>query len=1142
MNKVYFFLFFALFTYIKSTGQAQILKESFEGSFPPTGWVIQNNGSGNNWVQDTVMVDAYHGQKSLQYFYNDTSAANVWAYTPKLNLTGRSVTVTFYVKVFSSSYPEKLKLTVGTDTTVASQTTVLIDNSNITNVTYQKWTATYIPPAAGDYRFALNCYSSAAEYSLYVDSFTVFQTLPPCTGTPVGGVANTSLSLVCPSNPFLLSINGATTGFSNISYQWQSSTDSLNWSDIFGANNETDSINSLSVSTYFRRAITCTTGGTVYSTVVYVKVNPNVLCVCSPSTGTILHSLNGAPAIDTVNIAGTTLNSIISTTIPTGGYYLFNDTTIMPSLQQGKTYSLKTSFNANAIASVWFDWDKSGSFDASEWTSITTNDVGGTISFTVPVTALLGKTSMRVRAKRTTGGTNTALDACTDLTYGETIDYLINITPGLPCAGMPDSGFAIASSNSVCPSSNLILSDSAGTSNVLGLTFQWQSSADNVTWANITKGTYSKDTITGITSPTYFRRVTSCNNSGLTAYSKSVKVYNSPAINCICSPLNGIVLHTGTVTASPAIDTVNIIGTVLNNVTGTTIPTGGYSLFNDTTKMPSLQRTQTYSLKASFNSFAIASVWFDWNQDGVLDASEWTQITGNSYTGTIQFAVPANALLGKTMMRIRAKTTSNGGNSATDACTPFVYGETEDYLINITNSAACSAPVTVKANSITASGSTLTWTAPSVVPSNGYNILYNTVNRFTTATMAATNVSLNTFTLSGLSGNMLYYAWVVGNCGTSISDTIATTSFTTSCGPMSVFPINEGFESIVLVGSGTVPKCWTTKYKTNNFASDNQLHNKIGPRTGTRYATSKNNSNAWLISPAIHMLAGHTYSFSYYYRPTDLLQSFTLSTFISTAADTTILSANLLGSISAITDSSTYHQASYSYTATTTGDYYFALRSLNSSSTTSYMCYDDFSITSSSPAFTIQGNVVSPNKKSVPYSTIYLTGSNTDSAISTGTYLLSEFAGGNYLLRAKKNNDINKANGVTTLDLALIQSHILGKSSLNSPYKIIAADVNKDNKVTTLDLVYIKRLILGIDTVYPSKTLWAFVDSSYSFADQLNPFPYKDSISISNLTAPIYNNSFIGIKLGDVNWDWNPAIARPASNYFIKPNKISIKY
>ena len=151
---------------------------------------------------------------------------------------------------------------------------------------------------------------------------------------------------------------------------------------------------------------------------------------------------------------------------------------------------------------------------------------------------------------------------------------------------------------------------------------------------------------------------------------------------------------------------------------------------------------------------------------------------------------------------------------------------------------------------------------------------------------------------------------------------------------------------------------------------------------------------------------------------------------------------------------------------------------------------------------------------------------------------------GNYTVSPSKNNDINKANGVTALDIALTQAHILGKTLFNSQYKIIAADVNGDSKVTALDIVYIKRLILGIDTTFTNSTtsekrLWTFIDSSYSFTDNSNPFPHKDSISYTGLSVSKINQTFIGCKLGDVNWDWNPAVARPKVN---NTNAVELSY
>ncbi len=184
----------------------------------------------------------------------------------------------------------------------------------------------------------------------------------------------------------------------------------------------------------------------------------------------------------------------------------------------------------------------------------------------------------------------------------------------------------------------------------------------------------------------------------------------------------------------------------------------------------------------------------------------------------------------------------------------------------------------------------------------------------------------------------------------------------------------------------------------------------------------------------------------------------------------------------------------------------------------------------------IGGNIVAPSvngfTKAVNGVTVSLNGTG---SLFNSNYSYSVLSNSNNTIKAYKNNDVNKTNGVTTLDIALTQSHILGKAILSSPYKIIAADVNGDGKISALDIVYMKRLILGIDTTFTNSVtkqtrLWAFVDSTYTFADVTNPFPYRDSINASGLSVSNTSKTIIGMKLGDVNWDWSSSLLRANNN------------
>jgi hypothetical protein len=182
-------------------------------------------------------------------------------------------------------------------------------------------------------------------------------------------------------------------------------------------------------------------------------------------------------------------------------------------------------------------------------------------------------------------------------------------------------------------------------------------------------------------------------------------------------------------------------------------------------------------------------------------------------------------------------------------------------------------------------------------------------------------------------------------------------------------------------------------------------------------------------------------------------------------------------------------------------------------------------------SLSIDGRVITANKKLVNNAKINLNSSFQIATLSqaNGTYNFGSLANGNYVLKPSKNNDVKKNNGVSGIDVILVTNHILNKAKLNSAYKIIAADVNNNRTVTNIDVIFMKRLILGIDTTFTGNRLWAFVDSSYAFADTTNPFPFKDSISLSNLASSKTNQTFIGVKLGDVNYDWNPALARGSS-------------
>ena len=119
-----------------------------------------------------------------------------------------------------------------------------------------------------------------------------------------------------------------------------------------------------------------------------------------------------------------------------------------------------------------------------------------------------------------------------------------------------------------------------------------------------------------------------------------------------------------------------------------------------------------------------------------------------------------------------------------------------------------------------------------------------------------------------------------------------------------------------------------------------------------------------------------------------------------------------------------------------------------------------------------------------------------------------------YELKGHKNDDY--LNGVSTLDLIVIQRHILGLENLDSPYKMIAADINNDRGITAIDLIELRKLILGIYSALPANGSWKLIDASMSLSLN-NPWDYKENISIQALVDDKMNEDFVGVKVGDVN-------------------------
>lgn len=127
---------------------------------------------------------------------------------------------------------------------------------------------------------------------------------------------------------------------------------------------------------------------------------------------------------------------------------------------------------------------------------------------------------------------------------------------------------------------------------------------------------------------------------------------------------------------------------------------------------------------------------------------------------------------------------------------------------------------------------------------------------------------------------------------------------------------------------------------------------------------------------------------------------------------------------------------------------------------------------------------------------------------------------GDYMVRGSKQDSYTK--GVSTLDLVIIQKHLLGILSLDSPYKLLAADADNNDAVSANDLFQLRQLILGVQSDLPNSEAWNFVNDDYLFPNPENPWYQADeeemySILLRNLDTDEMHNDFVAIKIGDVN-------------------------
>jgi hypothetical protein len=178
----------------------------------------------------------------------------------------------------------------------------------------------------------------------------------------------------------------------------------------------------------------------------------------------------------------------------------------------------------------------------------------------------------------------------------------------------------------------------------------------------------------------------------------------------------------------------------------------------------------------------------------------------------------------------------------------------------------CGIPSGLSSSAFTTTSATISWTAPTTAPSDGYQYYYATTN---TAPTAATTPSgsvgagITTADLTSLSVGTQYYFWVRSNCGSETSAWSASATFATTCLSTTV-PYTQDFEAIT---PPLLPTCTSAvNYGTGNIWSvTNNPGNGFTTNT-LRYPYSFSAAaDTWFFTQGIEMVAGTSYRISYNY-------------------------------------------------------------------------------------------------------------------------------------------------------------------------------------------------------------------------------------------------------------------------------------
>lgn len=604
--------------------------------------------------------------------------------------------------------------------------------------------------------------------------------------------------------------------------------------------------------------------------------------VCTPGFVYPLSSCSLGFSISNCTVAGYS-GGITDSLSCTGSAYQDLYGTDSVAFMQVYTYSMAINLGSSYAvmdAQVWIDFNNNDTFESSETVGGAAFTGTATFNLTMPLTAVPGFHRMRVLVKEDyySTGSYPSLDPCaTGYQYGEVRDYRVRIVALPPCTGTPTAGTASTPYvGIICPGVSFNL-NIVGTTFGGGVTRQWQSSTDSVTWSDISGATDSTWSMTE-TVTSYYRCMVSCASSGLSSYSNVLRVNYSALCYCTPSIYNAAY--------SCSLYNFSIAQFFVYGSSSTSIldsnACDGLTGYQDRTALSCVFLPgTTYSLTVTSN-YAIASsgagyvdnnqVWIDFNDNGTFELTETVSgVNGYSTTSVQSLVIPSGSLTGNHRMRILQVYNGSSGWPYLDPCagsTPF--GEARDYLVNIGGASAVVAPSSLAFGCAPvgscSSPQAFNCSAHYLIPASG-NLTITAPAGYSVASSA-----------SGTYSSSYSMAYTGGSLSSVIYVELCPTATTTYSGNIDI--TGGGLASAVSVGvsgsgcaatcSGTPTPGSVTATVSSGCAGYSSVLYVSGSSTGTgisyQWQSSPDGTTWSNVSGAIYNLYTTTVSTSIYYR------------------------------------------------------------------------------------------------------------------------------------------------------------------------------------------------------------------------------------------------------------------------------------